>query len=145
MREIVLVNCTTNMTVNIDESIEIECTIEYEFFKYEDLENYQPTINLTFYIKENNSMYIPIDQMYLNRIKDLQTDDNRTFNWQRSIRYRIKSRNQEEYVCMIIPDTLQNEDLFQDNNRICRTRINIRSKALFEGNYINLPSFLSSR
>jgi len=121
------------MTVNLDESIEIDCTIEYEFFKYEDFDNYQPKINMTFYIKQNNSMYIPIDEI---EVKDLKIDDhNQTLNWKRSIIYRIKLINKEEnnreYVCIIIPDMLQNEDLFHDNNRICRTRINIRSKILF--------------
>jgi len=92
--------------------------------KYDDLDNYFPRINLTFYIKENNS----INQIYLNEIKDLQIDK----NWKRSIIYRIKSINKEEnnreYICIIIPDTLLNKDLFQDNNRICRTTINIKSK-----------------
>jgi len=123
------------MTINVDESIEIDCTIEYEFLKYDDLDNYHPIINLRFYIKENNSMYKPIDQIDLNEIKDFQIDNNRTLNWKRSIIYRIKSINKEEnnreYVCIVIPDTLQNENLFQDNNRICRTRINVRSKFLF--------------
>jgi len=103
--------------------------------KYDDLDNYHPIINLRFYIKENNSMYKPIDQIDLNEIKDFQIDNNRTLNWKRSIIYRIKSINKEEnnreYVCIVIPDTLQNENLFQDNNRICRTRINVRSKFLF--------------
>ncbi len=98
------------------------------------MDNYFPKINLTFYIKENNS----INQIYLNEIKDLQIDNNKILNWKRSIIYRIKSinkkENNREYICILISDNLQNNDLFQDNNRICRTRINIKSKHFI---YIN--------
>lgn len=54
-------------------------------------------------------------------------------NWKRSIIYKIKSINtNQEYICIIIPDYIENQNLFQDNNRICRTRINIPSKILFK-------------
>lgn len=110
--------------MNIDESIEIECTIEYEYLKY----NYsKPKINLIFYLKENNSFYIPIDEIYLNKIEDIEIEKN---HWKHSIIYQIKSINnhQQEYICMIIPDYFENEDLFQHSNRICRTIINIQSR-----------------
>ncbi|CAF4283685.1 unnamed protein product [Rotaria socialis] len=123
-------NCTTNLTVNIHESIEIACTIEYEFLNYEDLDNFHPMINFTFFIRENNSTYEIIDQNYLNEIQDFKIDDNSTLNWKRSIAYTIKSMNKEgnnrEYGCIVIPDTSKNEDLFQDMNRICR--INVHAK-----------------
>ncbi|CAF3966316.1 unnamed protein product [Rotaria sp. Silwood2] len=126
------INCTTNITVNVDESIEMTCTIEYEFLNYDDLDNYQPIINFTFYIKENDFMYKIIDQNYLNEIKDFKIDNNMALNWKRSIIYRIKSINQEEnnreYGCIIISESLRNEDLFQDNNRICQIRINVLNR-----------------
>ncbi|CAF1919780.1 unnamed protein product [Rotaria magnacalcarata] len=124
-------NCTTNLTVNIDESTEIVCTIEYEFLNYEDLDDYQPMINFTFFIRENNSTYKIIDQNYLNEIQDFKIDDNSTFNWKRSIAYTIKSINTEgnnrDYGCIIIPDTWKNEDLFQDMNRICRINVHVKN------------------
>ncbi|CAF1164112.1 unnamed protein product [Rotaria magnacalcarata] len=124
-------NCTTNLTVNIDESTEIVCTIEYEFLNYEDLDDYQPMINFTFFIRENNSTYKIIDQNYLNEIQDFKIDDNSTFNWKRSIAYTIKSINTEgnnrDYGCIIIPDTRKNEDLFQDMNRICRINVHVKN------------------
>lgn len=93
------------------------------------MNDYQPTINLTFYLKQNDSLYTAIDQIYLNEIKDFQTDINITSNWKRLINYTIKSINKgREYACIVVPDTLQTEDLFQETNRICLTRINVRSK-----------------
>ncbi len=72
--------------------------------------------------------------MYLNEIKDLQTDNNITSNWKRSIIYTIKSINKgdngREYACIVVPDMLQTKDLFQDKHRICLTRINVKSKVL---------------
>jgi hypothetical protein len=122
-----------NITANFDESIEIECTIEYEFIKNDD---YQPFINLTFYIKQNNSRYSPIDQIYLNDIEDSPMENNQSLNWKRSIRYRMKlmdkEENYREYVCIVIPDSLENEDLFQNNHRLCRTKIDIRRKFFFD-------------
>ncbi len=98
------------------------------------MDNYQPTINLTFYLKQNDSLFTVIDQIYLNEIKDLQADNNITSNWKRSIIYRIKSMNKgddgREYACIVVPDTFQTKDLFQDKNRICLTRINVKSKVL---------------
>jgi hypothetical protein len=129
------VNCTTNITVNLNESIEIECTIEYEFFKYEDLNDYQPAINLTFYFKQNHSIYLPINQIYLNEIEDLPIDTNQTLNWKRSIRYRMtftdNKETNREYICIIIPDSLKTEDLFRNNSRSCQTKIHIRSEFFF--------------
>ncbi|CAF3539320.1 unnamed protein product [Rotaria sordida] len=142
------INCTRNVTVNIDESFEITCTIEYEFLNYDDLDNYQPIINFTFYIKENDFIYKIIDQNYLNEIKDFKIDNNITLNWKRSIIYTIKSINKEEnnreYGCIIIPDTLRNEDLFQDNNRICRTGINVKNRWDLIDIMILILSILSS-
>ncbi|CAF0768856.1 unnamed protein product [Adineta steineri] len=124
-------NCTTNVTINVDESIEIQCTIEYEFIKYEDFDSYQPRINFTFYLKQNDSFYTAINQEYLNEINDIQVDDNMTWIWKRSISYTVRLMNKEEnyreYACIIIPDTLKIVDIFQDDNRICRTRINIQN------------------
>ena len=129
-----LVNCKTNITINVNESIEIECTIEYKFLNYDDLDHYQPRINLTFYIKENNSTFKTIEEIYLNEIKDFQIDQNMTLNWKRLITYKIKpintGENRREYVCIIIPDTLNNQDLFHDENRICRIIINVKGKFL---------------
>ncbi|CAF3387197.1 unnamed protein product [Rotaria sp. Silwood1] len=126
------INCTTNVTVNIDESFDITCTIEYEFLNYDDLDNYQPTINFTFYIKENDFMYKIIDENYLNEIKDIKIN-NMTLNWRRSIIYTIQSINKNvndrEYGCILIPDTLKNEDIFQDSNRICQIRINVENRS----------------
>ncbi len=99
------------------------------------MNDYQPGINLTFYRKQNNSMYLPIDQIYLNEIEDLPIDNNQTLNWKRSIRYQMKFIDQEEnnreYICIIIPDSLKNEDLFQNNHRSCRTKIHIQSRHYF--------------
>jgi hypothetical protein len=82
---------------------------------------------MTFYLKQNDSTYMPVDQIYLNEIKDLQIDN----NWTRSITYTIRPINNEEYICMVTPDSLGNKDLFEDNNRQCRTTINIKSNILF--------------
>ncbi|CAF0759301.1 unnamed protein product [Adineta steineri] len=124
-------NCTTNITINVDESIEIQCTIEYEFIKYEDLDNYQPRINFTFYLKQNDSFYTAVNQEYLNEINDIQIDDNATWIWKRSISYTVRLMNKEEnyreYACIIVPDTLKIVDIFQDDNRICRTKIDIQN------------------
>ncbi|CAF4310303.1 unnamed protein product, partial [Adineta steineri] len=126
-----IVNCTTNITINVDESIEIQCTIEYEFIKYEDFDNYQPRINFTFYLKQNDSFYTAINQEYLNEINDIQIDNNATWIWKRSISYTVRLMNKEEnyreYACIIVPDTLKIVDIFQDDNRICRTRIKIQN------------------
>lgn len=87
---------------------------------------------MTLYFIQNHSIYIPIER---NEIRDLQIDNNRTYSWKRSIIYTIKPISEEEYICIVIPDTLGNKDLLQyNNNRICRTRINIRNKISLDNN-----------
>ena len=63
------------------------------FFNYEDLDEYQPSLNLTFYLEQNRSMYTMIDQMYLNEIKDLRIDKNERLKMaKRSISYKNSNR-----------------------------------------------------
>lgn len=140
-----LVNCTTNIIVNVNESVELTCSIEYEFLNYDDLDIYQPMINLTFYIRENEFTYKMIDQTYLSEIKDFKIGHNKTLNWKRSIIYRIKEINTEhnqEYGCIALSDRLRNEDLFNDNDRICRIHVHVKSNALLIN--IIIRSYLSS-
>lgn len=142
-----IVNCTNNITINgADEPIELECSIEYEFFKYEDLDNYQPMMNFTFYVKENNLIYTPIDQNELDEIQDYKIDNHMALTWKRSIIYRIKSIQQEEhhreYACIIIPDTVRNDVLFQDQNRVCQIKINIKSRLWLISNEFSILFFL---
>ena len=128
-----IVNCTSNVTINVDQSIEIECSIQYEYFQYDHLTDYQPSINLTFYRREKNSIYVPIHPLDLSTIKDVLVEKNQTSIWKRSISYTSppieNGENYREYFCIVIPDSTQNEEIFSNTNRSCRAHINIQSKA----------------
>lgn len=106
----------------MDQSIDIECSINYEFYNYEDLESYQPMINFTFYYQQNNSNYQILDKIYLN---DNQINENKSYLWQRLIRYRIPSIDKHEthrkYLCIIASDSTE-------NRQICQTNIYIPSR-----------------
>ena len=58
------VNCTSDITISLNETVDIVCSIDYEYAMYNDLEHYQPQINLTFYLKENHSLYTSIAVSY---------------------------------------------------------------------------------
>ncbi|CAF1596318.1 unnamed protein product, partial [Adineta ricciae] len=118
------VNCTSDITISLNETLDIVCSIDYEYAMYNDLEHYQPQINLTFYLKENHSLYTSVISEELDEMNDLTIDQNRTLNWTRSIKHTIESiddkETNREYICMITPDASPNK------YRICRTRIHIQ-------------------
>ncbi|UJR35413.1 hypothetical protein I4U23_028170 [Adineta vaga] len=113
-------NCTKEITIHANESIDISCSIDYEFVIYND---YQPTINLSFYLKQKDSSYRNIISKDFDEIKN-------SFNWKRSIKYTIESIDSNElnreYICIITLDPSKNVNLFVNNHRICRTKINIK-------------------
>ena len=96
--------------------------------EYDDLNDYQPRINLKFYRRTKDSNYVPLDLPHLNTIEDFLLEKNHTSIWKRSIRYTIKpTENYREYSCVIIPDSAQNDS---KNHRSCHTRIDIQSKMI---------------
>ena len=128
------VNCTRSATIDFDDSVNITCSIEYDFWRFGDWETYQPSVNLTFYLRENDSQWTSIDPRYLMATKDTRTNRTR-WNWKHSISHvTLPLTNKErsrEYLCIAIPDTPFNDDVSQNEDRVCRTTLLVRRKLSF--------------
>ncbi|CAF1160484.1 unnamed protein product [Didymodactylos carnosus] len=123
--------CPTTITMKQNEQQNITCKIEYNYVKYDGVGNMSLPINFTFYSKYNNS-YTQINQNDI-IIEDFQTNAG-TSVWYRKIIYLLQADKQLqlEYVCAVIPDTIRNNDNFNekqilnDPKRSCRILINIK-------------------
>lgn len=125
------VTCTSNVTVSSMESAEITCSVEYEYL---NSMSSAPLINLVFYIQDQNSTLTSVDQSDVNSIADTSVNHSSTL-WKRSINSSIRAMDPgekpREYLCIVIPDTWQPEQVLQSNEHICRTMVHVRRTCSF--------------